>query len=45
VIGALLALALLGQHLTRPGWFGLLMVVAGVALMYALEGRAPRASP
>jgi DME family drug/metabolite transporter len=45
VVGALLALALLGQRLTPPGWFGLLMVVAGVASMYALEGRAPRASP
>jgi drug/metabolite transporter, DME family len=37
VVGALLALLLLGQQLTVSGWLGLLMVVAGVAGGYALE--------
>jgi drug/metabolite transporter (DMT)-like permease len=37
VVGALLAFALLGQHLTGSGWAGLSMVVAGVASGYALE--------
>jgi DME family drug/metabolite transporter len=37
VVGALLALVLLGQHLTASGWTGLAMVVLGVAGGYALE--------
>jgi DME family drug/metabolite transporter len=39
VVGAVLALALLGQMLTSTGWFGLVLVVAGVATGYALEAR------
>ena len=35
VVGALLALALFGQHLTTSGWVGLGLVVAGVAGGYA----------
>ncbi|HWP36987.1 MAG TPA: hypothetical protein VNL18_05470, partial [Gemmatimonadales bacterium] len=41
VVGALLAFALLGQRLTLPGWLGLIVVVAGVASMYALAGQTP----
>jgi len=37
VVGAVLALVLLGQRLTVSGWLGLLMVVGGVAGGYALE--------
>lgn len=37
VVGALLALLLLGQHLTAVGWLGLAMVVAGVAAGYWRE--------
>jgi len=37
VVGALLALSLLGQRLTTPGWLGLLMVVIGVAAGYWRE--------
>jgi DME family drug/metabolite transporter len=38
VVGALLALLLFSQRLTALGWLGLLMVVAGVAAGYVLEG-------
>jgi DME family drug/metabolite transporter len=38
VVGALLALLLFSQRLTTLGWLGLLMVVAGVATGYVLEG-------
>jgi DME family drug/metabolite transporter len=38
VVGALLALLLFSQRLTALGWLGLLMVVAGVAAGYLLEG-------
>ena len=38
VVGAVLALLLLSQHLTLFGWLGLLMVVGGVAAGYMLEG-------
>src|SRR5260370_1322103 len=38
VVGALLALLLFSQRLTGLGWLGLLMVVAGVAAGYILEG-------
>jgi len=37
VVGALLALTLLGQQLTASGWIGLLMVVLGVAAGYWRE--------
>ncbi len=37
VVGALLALLLFGQRLTAWGWFGLVLVVGGVAGGYALE--------
>lgn len=37
VVGAVLALALLGQQLTAAGWLGLLMVVLGVAAGYWRE--------
>lgn len=43
VVGALLALALLGQGLTRGGWIGLAMVVAGVAGGYREEAEATAA--
>ncbi len=39
VVGTLLALVLLGQRLTAPGWLGLLMVVGGVAAGYVGEAR------
>jgi DME family drug/metabolite transporter len=46
VVGALLALALFGQDLTRPGWLGLALVVGGVAGGYLREQRtAAPASP
>lgn len=38
VLGTLLALFLLGQHLTPIGWLGLAMVVGGVAGGYLEEG-------
>lgn len=38
VVGAVLALILFSQRLTALGWVGLLMVVAGVAAGYMLEG-------
>jgi DME family drug/metabolite transporter len=38
VVGALLALLLFSQHLTTLGWFGLVLVVAGVAAGYLTEG-------
>jgi DME family drug/metabolite transporter len=37
VVGALLALVFLGEHLTLIGWLGLLMVVGGVAAGYWRE--------
>jgi DME family drug/metabolite transporter len=37
VVGALLALMLLGQQLTAIGWLGLAMVVTGVAAGYWRE--------
>jgi DME family drug/metabolite transporter len=37
VVGALLALALFNQQLSASGWFGLALVVGGVAGGYALE--------
>jgi drug/metabolite transporter (DMT)-like permease len=37
VVGALLALFLLGQQLTAVGWTGLAMVVGGVAAGYRRE--------
>jgi drug/metabolite transporter (DMT)-like permease len=37
VVGALLALLLLGQQLTAVGWAGLAMVVGGVATGYWRE--------
>ncbi len=37
VVGALLALVLLGQHLTGGGWLGLALVVVGVAAGYWRE--------
>ena len=37
VVGALLALLLLGQHLTATGWLGLALVVGGVAAGYWRE--------
>jgi DME family drug/metabolite transporter len=40
VVAALLALVLFGQRLTLPGWLGLVVVVAGVGGMYAMEKRA-----
>lgn len=42
VVGALLALLLLGQHLTAGGWLGLAMVVLGVAAGYWREAMRPR---
>lgn len=46
VVGALLALALFGQDLTRLGWLGLVLVVGGVAGGYLREQRtAAPASP
>ena len=46
VLGTLLALFLLGQHLTPIGWLGLAMVVGGVAGGYLEEGTgAAEASP
>jgi len=41
VAGALLALLLLGQTLTAPGWLGLVLVVASVATGYLVEGARP----
>jgi drug/metabolite transporter, DME family len=41
VVGALLALALFGQQLTALGWFGLAVVVGGVATSYARENAPP----
>lgn len=41
VAGAVLALALLGQALSGPGWLGLALVVASVATGYLTEGRRP----
>jgi len=41
VVGTLLALVLLSQHLTALGWLGLLMVVGGVAAGYLEEARKP----
>jgi DME family drug/metabolite transporter len=43
VVGALLALLLLGQHLTPAGWVGLAMVVSGVAAGYWREAFAESA--
>ncbi len=40
VVGTLLALVLLSQHLTLLGWLGLLLVVGGVAAGYVEEARA-----
>ena len=40
VVGTLLALALFNQRLAPLGWVGLLMVVAGVAAGYLVEGAA-----
>jgi DME family drug/metabolite transporter len=45
VVGALLALALFGQHLTTLGWLGLLMVVGGVAAGYLTEALRTSAPP
>jgi len=46
VVGTLLALVLLSQHLTALGWLGLLMVVGGVAAGYVGEARArPQPGP
>lgn len=39
VAGAVLALVLLGQTLSVPGWLGLALVVASVATGYLTEGR------
>lgn len=44
VVGALLALLLFGQTLTPLGWFGLALVVAGVAAGYLREA-APVPAP
>lgn len=44
VVSALLALALLGQHLTAGGWAGLWLVVGGVAAGYVAE-TAPKREP
>jgi drug/metabolite transporter (DMT)-like permease len=42
VVGALLALIFIGEHLTLLGWLGLLMVVGGVAAGYWRErGASP----
>jgi drug/metabolite transporter (DMT)-like permease len=41
VVGALLALLLFQQRLTPSGWFGLLLVVAGVAGGYLREAGSP----
>jgi DME family drug/metabolite transporter len=41
VVGALLALALLGQHPTAVGWLGLALVVGGVAAGFRHQARAP----
>lgn len=41
VVGALLALLLFQQRLTPAGWFGLLLVVAGVAGGYLREAGSP----
>jgi DME family drug/metabolite transporter len=41
VVGALLALALFQQQLTPSGWFGLALVVAGVAAGYLREAAPP----
>jgi DME family drug/metabolite transporter len=43
VVGALLALFLLGQQLTATGWLGLAMVVGGVAAGYWREAFAESA--
>jgi DME family drug/metabolite transporter len=45
VVGALLALLLFSQRLTLLGWLGLLMVVAGVATGYVLEGLKQQLDP
>jgi drug/metabolite transporter, DME family len=45
VVGALLALLLFSQRLTALGWLGLLMVVAGVATGYLLEGLRKQPEP
>jgi DME family drug/metabolite transporter len=42
VVGALLALVMLGQQLKVSGWIGLLMVVGGVAGGYAFEAARRR---
>ena len=44
VVGTLLALVLLSQHLTALGWLGLAMVVGGVAAGYVEEARGPTAA-
>lgn len=45
VVGALLAVALLGQHLTALGWIGLVLVVGGVAAGYLKEGSEQQLDP
>lgn len=44
VVGALLALVLLAQKLTAPGWLGLAMVVGGVAATYWSEASSRTAA-
>ncbi len=44
VVGATLGVFLLQQHLTALGWFGLLLVVGGVAGEYVKEASAPKHS-
>jgi len=43
VAGAVLALLVLDQSLTAPGWLGLVLVVSGVATGYLVEGAGGRA--
>lgn len=45
VVGALLALFLLGQALSAIGWIGLVLVVAGVAAGYLREGSEQQLEP
>ena len=45
VVGALLALTLLQQQLSIPGWVGLALVVGGVATGYWKEGSGEGAAP
>jgi len=45
VVGALLALTLLQQQLSIPGWVGLALVVGGVATGYWKEGGGEGAAP